>query len=138
MSRFAIAAFAAALFATSASGQAVKNGTLSGTIVSANAVAPTGGSDAVLLTAPATGRLVITQICAQGTSGANNGDAAQVVGSTLGRFGLAIASGDVGEGACTNFSPGFAVPAGEELRCGQTGASGSPVSCSITGVLSKK
>jgi hypothetical protein len=131
-------ALVAALCVESASAQAVKQGNLSGTIVSASAVALTGGSDAVLLTTPASGAYVLTQVCIQSTPGANNNEQAQILGSTVGRIALILPEVGTDGGACTTFSPGFFLPAGEELRCAQGGVSASAITCSVTGVLSKK
>ena len=90
----------------------------------------------MILTAPASGAFVLTQLCTAGTPGSNNEDEVRVVGSTLGA--LAQNYGTDTLGACTTYTPGLAVPPGEELRCVQVGASGSPVTCTVTGVLSKK
>jgi hypothetical protein len=136
MLRVAIFVFGLAFVSGPVLAQSLKAGNLSGTVVSASASAPTGGSDAVILTAPASGAFVLTQICTAGTSGSNNEDAVRVVGSTLGP--IAQSYGTDSLGACTSYTPGLAIPAGEELRCVQGGASGSPVTCTVTGVLSKK
>lgn len=116
--------------------QAVKQGNVSGTLVSASGSALTGGTDALILTTPASGAFVLTQICTAGTPGSNNEDEVRVVGSTLGP--IAQSYGTDSLGVCTAYTPGLAIPPGEELRCVQAGASGSAVTCTVTGVLSKK
>jgi len=116
--------------------QAVKQGNVSGTLVSASGSAPMGGTDALILTTPASGAFVLTQICTAGTPGSNNEVQARVVGSTLGP--IAQSYGTDSLGACTVYTPGLAIPPGEELRCVQGGASASAVTCTVTGVLSKK
>jgi hypothetical protein len=137
MLRVALASIALGLSAQGAAAQTVKAGELSGTIVSAAGSAPSGGTEVVLLTVPSTGHFLLTQACTMASGGANNAENIQLVGSTVGRIALATQSGD-SLGSCTLFDPGFALPPGEELRCVQTGASGSPGNCSVTGVLSKK
>jgi hypothetical protein len=125
------------LAAGAAGAQAVKQGTLSGTVFSASGSSPSAGVDGTIMTAPASGgTFVLTQICTVGTPGANNERNAQVVGAALGR--IAQHYGDDTLGSCTTYTPGIAISPGEELRCVQTGASASPVSCTVTGVLSKK
>jgi hypothetical protein len=116
--------------------QAVKQGNLSGTVVSASGTAPMGGTDALILTTPASGAFVLTQICTAGAPGSNNEDNVRVVGSTVGPIAQSYDTGDLG--SCTAYTPGLAIPAGEELRCVQSGASGGAASCTVTGVLSKK
>jgi hypothetical protein len=137
MIRIALVGLAALLTAGGAAAQTVKAGALSGTIVSASGSAPSGGTDVVLTTTPTTGAFILTQVCTMGTGGANNQDNIQVVGSTVGRLALETKD-DFNLGSCTTFQPGYFLPAGEELRCVQVGASASPGSCTVTGVLSKK
>jgi hypothetical protein len=132
-----LAALLTSLHAGSAAAQTVKNGTISGTLVSASASAPTGGTDAVLLTTPSTGAFILTQVCTMSSPGANNQDNVQVVGSTVGRLALETKD-DFNFGSCTTFQPGLPLPAGEELRCVQVGASASAVTCTVIGVVSKK
>jgi hypothetical protein len=136
MTRSLAAALITLLCASAVSAQVVKQGTVSGTIVSATATTAGGGTDAVLLTTPASGAFILTQVCMIGTPGANNERNAQIVGSTLGR--LATAAPDSDLGFCTTFTPGLFLPSGEELRCTQVGASGSSVTCTVTAVVSKK
>ncbi|HVH05137.1 MAG TPA: hypothetical protein VNE71_03955 [Myxococcota bacterium] len=135
--RLALIALATLLTTGAASAQTVKAGAISGTIVSAAGTAPSGGTDAALLTTPATGAFILTQVCTMATGGANNQDNIHVVGSTLGRLALETKD-DFNLGSCTTFQPGFALPPGEELRCVQVGASGSAGSCTVIGVVSKK
>jgi hypothetical protein len=116
--------------------QAVKQGNVSGTLVSASGSAPTGGTVATILTTPASGAFVLTQICTAGTPAANNEVQVRVVGSTLGPIAQSYDTGSLG--TCTVYTPGLAIPPGEELRCVQGGASASAVTCTVTGVLSKK
>jgi hypothetical protein len=136
MIRLALLVFGVCFVASAALAQSVKHGGLSGTVLSASAVALSGGTDALILTAPATGSFVVTQICTMGTPGSNNESNAQVVGATIGRIAQIHTGGDLG--SCTQYTPGFAIPAGEDLRCVQVGASGSAVTCTVTGILSKK
>jgi hypothetical protein len=117
-------------------GQTVKKGTLSGTVVSASATAPSGGTQADLLTTPATGSFLLTQLCLVGAPGFNNVENGHVAGSTLGRIAQVYTDGNLG--SCSTWEPGLAIPAGETLRCVQTGASAGPLACTITGVQSKK
>jgi len=136
MLRVAIFVFGLAFVSGPAFAQTVKQGNLSGTLVSASATAPMGGTDAVILTTPASGAFVLTQICTAGTPSSNNEDNARVVGSTLGPSAQSYGTDSLG--ACTVYTPGLAIPPGEELRCAQGGASGSAVTCTVSGVLSKK
>jgi hypothetical protein len=125
-----------ALVSGPALAQVVKQGNVSGTLLSASGVAPQGGTQGTILNVPAAGAFVLTQVCVAGAPGANNADNAQVVGSTIGN--IALQYGDGVLGSCTVFTPGLSIPAGEELRCVQLGASSSAVTCTVTGVVSKK
>jgi len=139
MNRFAnalLVLFAAVLVAALASAQTVKKGTLSGTVVSATATNPSGGSVVNLLTTPASGSFLITQVCFRGTNGSNNGDNLYIEGSSIGRVANAYESG--ADASCSTWNPGFALPPGETLSCGQEGASADPGYCTLTGIQSKK
>lgn len=136
MIRSALLALALALAASPSLAQSVKNGGLSGQLLSGSASALTGGTDATILTTPANGVFVLTQICTMGTPGANNENNAFVAGGTIGR--IAQVYGSDALGSCTSYAPGIALPSSEELRCVQAGASPSAVTCSVTGVVSAK
>ena len=135
MRRFLIFVSSLAFFSGPAFAQTVKQGNVSGTLLSASGSAPMGGTDGAILTTPASGAFVLTQICTTGEPGSNNGDNAQVVGSTVG---VIAQSYGADLGSCTVYTPGLAIPPGEELRCVQGGASTGAVRCTVTGVLSKK
>ena len=110
---------------TSAVAQQVKNGTISGTLLSAGATVP-ANSAALVFTAPATGHFILTTFC---------GDATQLTlrGHTVGF----IASLALNAGAsCQPLTPGFAIPQGEILSC--ISSIGFPSDCSISGVLSEE
>lgn len=136
MLRILIVVASLVFHAGTASAQVVKQGNLSGTLVSASGTAPSAGVDGPILTTPASGAFVLTQLCTAGTPGQNNGENARVVGGTLGV--ITQQYGDSTLGSCTVYTPGVAIPPGEELRCVQIGASAGPVTCTVTGVLSKK
>jgi len=136
MLRVAIFVFGLAFVSSPVLAQNLKAGNLSGTVVSASATAPMGGTDALILTTPASGAFVLTQVCTAGAPGSNNEDNVRVVGSTVGPIAQSYVTGDLG--SCTVYTPGLAIPAGEELRCVQSGASGGAATCTVTGVLSKK
>jgi hypothetical protein len=136
MRRFLIFVSSLAFVSGPALAQTVKQGNVSGTVLSASGSAPMGGTDGPILTTPPSGTFVLTQICTTGASGSNNEDNVQVVGSTIGAIAQSYATGNLG--SCTVYTPGLAIPPGEELRCAQGGASSGAVRCTVTGVLSKK
>src|SRR6266404_2775038 len=101
----------------------VKNGTLSGVVVSKSIAVPVSSS-APVFTAPAAGKVVfvLTQFC--------RSNCPELSGSTLGRI------GDNSTG-CTTYFFDVAAPPGEVLTCTSSGCD-SPVPCTITGVVTKK
>ncbi len=112
----AVAAAMVFLAATSADAQQLKRGELTGTVVSASATAPPLSSVS-LLTAPASGHFIVTQVCG-----------GPIEGSTIGTLSFG--------GGCTEFVPGFALPANEELEIRNEGAS-FDINGLVTGVESK-
>lgn len=110
-----------AMASATAIAQTVKNGEISGIIVSKSVSIP-ASSSANLYTTPATGYFIITQACSTGSymplSGSGIGEIARLNSS------------------CQTFTPGFVVPAGTTLSCYNEYAFTS--SCNVTGVLSKK
>ena len=136
MIRPAALALGLVLLASPSLAQSVKNGGLSGQVLSGSASALTGGTDTTILTTPANGVFVLTQICTMGTPGSNNENNAFVSGATIGRIAQQYATD--GLGSCTQYAPGILIPSSEELRCVQSGASSSAVTCSVTGVVSSK
>jgi hypothetical protein len=103
--------------------QVIKNGSLSGVVVSKGIVLQAPGS-APVFTTPAAGKgvFVLTQFC--------RSNCPDLSGSTLGKI------GDNGIG-CTTYSPGIAFPPGETLTCTSQGCDFA-VPCTITGVVTKK
>ena len=87
---------------------------LHGTIVSAS-TSVAASSSATVFTTPAHGSFVLTQFCGSGTT---------LSGVT---FGFIAPAG------CYSFSPGYALPASEVLKCTAGGSAGA---CSISGILS--
>jgi hypothetical protein len=136
MRRYLIFVSSLAFVSGAALAQTVKQGNVSGTLVSASGTAPMGGTEVAILTTPASGAFVLTQICTTGAPGSNNEDNVRVVGSTIGALAQSYGTGNLG--SCTVYTPGLAIPPGEELRCVQGGASSGAASCTVTGVLSKK
>jgi hypothetical protein len=103
--------------------QVIKNGALSGVVVSKSIVLEQPSAVAIYTTPPAgKGVFVLTQFC--------RSNCPDLSGSTLGKI------GDNGLG-CTSYSPGIAFPPGETLTCTNTGC-GFSVPCTITGVVTKK
>jgi hypothetical protein len=114
---------AALVVVRSSEAQVIKNGALSGVIVSKSIAVP-ASSSAPVFTTPAAGKgvFVLTQFC--------RSNCPELSGSTLARI------GDNGSG-CTTYSPGIALPPGETLTCTSSGCDpGAP--CTITGVVTKK
>lgn len=113
-------------FASSASAQAVKKGTLSGIAFTASATA--NSATVPLYTAPASGDgiAIITTVCGAVTS-SNPGQ--RIVGSTLGELGVSGSS-------CQHFPNGLPLPANEVLSYANPFA--TDYSVTIAGVISKK
>jgi len=114
---------AALVIVRASEAQVIKNGALSGVVVSKSIAVPVSSS-APVFTAPAAGKgvFVLTQFC--------RSNCPELSGSTLGRI------GDNSTG-CTTYTPGIALPPGEVLTCTSSGCD-SPVPCTITGVVTKK
>ena len=118
----------------------VVKGTLTGSLISGVRAVPAGGS-AVLLTAPADGRTVLTQVCF-GHSGDNLCVWGRVEGSTLGTIaGTDCAAATSPGGNCFRFEPGLLLPPGEQLKCvGWAGGIGGfpamPAQCTASAVVS--
>ncbi len=110
-----------ALASATAIAQTVKNGELSGTIISKSVTIP-AASSANVYTTPAAGFFVLTQIC----SSTNN---IVLTGTTMGEI-------HRNQTDCQSFTPGIVMPAGETLSC--YNQYGNPFSCVITGILTKK
>jgi len=112
---------ALALAAGSAQAQQIKNGELSGTLMSGHALVTANGQANVLQT-PSKGQFIMTQFCRE------DGDT-DLQGSSLGVI-------TTPNNNCTEFSPGVPVPRDEVLFCRNN--DGQSRSCSVIGVLSKK
>jgi hypothetical protein len=117
--------------------QSIKNGALSGTIVSASSVVPPGGRTDLDLLTSVTAKdraknkfLVVTQICvlAQSTTGFT-----RVSGD-----GWNVPFVGTGQLTCERFEPGLPVfpPGRGTVACLSVGAGGAE--CTIVGVLSSK
>ena len=103
------------------------SGGLTGQIVSATASIANGTSGTVYTT-PATGEFVLTQMCVSFPGDYLSG---ALTGSTIGpiaRYGYG------GYGSCTEYRPGYAIPAGESLIGYDDTSTGGPTVFSITGV----
>jgi len=129
------------LGALAAHAQQVKNSTVTGTLVSANAAVSSGGAIA-LITAPATGHFILTQFCGSPPVGSSFG---QLAGAAPPSPSPPSPPGGNPGGGCTTLSPGFALPPGEVLSCvnppsGPAGVPpfGPPISCLVTGVLTRE
>jgi hypothetical protein len=103
-----------------AGAQQIKNGDLTGTVMSGHALVDGNGQANVLQT-PTKGQFIMTQFCKEANS-------TQLQGSTVGVI--------TTDNDCTTFFPGVAIPANEILFC--RNLDGQSRSCSVTGVLSKK
>jgi hypothetical protein len=116
----AIAVSLLALMSTTVTAQTVKNGEISGIIVSKSVSIP-ATSSANLYTTPATGFFIITQACSVSSN-------------------IPLSGSGIGEitrlNGCQTFTPGFVVPAGTTLSC--YNEYGFTSGCTVTGVLSKK
>jgi hypothetical protein len=114
---------AALVVVRAAEAQVIKNGELSGIVVSKSLVLQSSGFAPIFMM-PAAGKgvFVLTQFC--------RSNCPDLSGSTLGRI------GDTGPG-CTTYSPGIAFPPGETLTCTSAGCDFT-VPCTITGVVTKK
>lgn len=116
-----VALLAAALLGASAHAQSVKNGAVSGTVMSASGIAA-----ATLLAVPAGKSFVLTQLCSEDTRsfkltvGGNT-----IVPSTLEPL------------ACQSFTPGVAVVGPASIVCAASGNAGFGTHCMITGILAK-
>ena len=111
---------AIALAVGSAQAQQIKNGELTGTLMSGHTLV-TGNGQANVLQTPSKGRFIMTQFCKEDSD-------TDLQGSTLG---VITTTKD-----CTEFSPGVPIPRDEVLFC-RNGDSQSR-SCSVMGLLSKK
>lgn len=126
MGRLVVATVAVCALVSSVQAQVIKKGELSGRIVTVGVLGPAGGS-AVLYTAPDAkeGRFILSKLCAA----QENGNHA-VLASSLG----SLEATDRPD--CTDFSPGLALPPGEQLTC--RGFTDTGRYCVATGVLSRK
>jgi len=117
-----------ALVSPPASAQKVTTGGLSGTIVSANVHLTQKGYAATMLTTPSAGsHFILTYFCAV--------DTASLIGRTFGRIARTPGSFTT-QDPCRTFTPGIALPAGEELICTNQGNTAND--CTISGVVSKQ
>jgi hypothetical protein len=122
-----------------AQGQVIENGQLTGRVVSRSLLEGTAYA------VPATGHLIITQLCLTPVStGGTTSTIPRLVGSTSGTLystvamiGSGSATNVVVSDACTRWTPGFAVQQGETLTC--TGGSMSNIeTCAFTGVMTDR
>jgi hypothetical protein len=116
-SRILSLSLAGVLAAGAASAQSLP---LKGKIFSASAAISANGTTTVFTTPLRGDVFVLTEACTTGgitLSGKTFG--------TITRFGSIL--------ACLSFSPGFALPANEDVQC--TDLTGNPDNCSISGVL---
>jgi len=102
--------------------QEINNGSMNGTIETFNVVVSVGNVEAKVLTTSDKETFVVTQFCSFYLD-------LQLRGSILGWI-------PVPGAACTTFSPGIALPPGEELFCTRE-SSDWPKSCLVTGVWVK-
>lgn len=110
---------------STASAQTVKDGELSGQILSAGATAAPGTS-VTLLTTPATGFYVLTHAVLSGCTGSISASG----------FGPIVSHGN----SSSSYTPGIALPPSSTITCTSDACStpAIPATCVITGVLSKK
>lgn len=124
---------------TEARCQVIENGVLTGKVVSKSLLEGTAYS------VPATGHLIITQLCLTPISyGTTTSTVPRLIGSvsgtlfsTVGMLGSASTAEILTPDTCTRWNPGFAVQQGESLTC--TGASmATNETCAFTGVLTDR
>lgn len=107
------------------------NGGLSGEIVSATATAVSNGTVTVYTT-PATGEFVLTQMCVSLISTAST--AGVLIGSSIGAIAHNEGSDTAGDGGCTQYVPGFLIPAGETITFRGNNLTAVRTIVSITGI----
>lgn len=108
------------LAAGTAWAQQIKNGNLSGTLMSGHALV-TGNGQANVLQTPSKGNFIMTQFCKEDNDTELQGSSLGVITTT---------------NSCTTFSPGVPIPRDEVLFCRNPDTQSR--SCSVMGVLSKK
>ena len=119
----AITSLILACVSTQAEAQRVRQGTLSGTVVSASATVQ-GLSSTVVVTEPAAGFYILKQVCF------SDPGLLSLSGSVTG-----VVVTDSGS-QCTTYEPGIGLVADEELSCVNDDSSAH--GCTVTGVVSKK
>src|SRR5262245_44871595 len=101
-----------------AGAQALKNGTVSGTLVSASA--DIGGT---VLTVPSDKAFVLTQTCSEDLRSFQLTAGSLIVPTTINAV------------SCAEYAPGIVFPGGSALTCSPTGNFGFGKHCLVTGVL---
>jgi len=136
MLKIFIAIFILLFTATAGHTQQIRNGGLSGTVMSFSENT-SGGTAANLFTTPATGnsRFILTQFC--GNHGSQR--TLSLGGSILGV--IVQIRGGVGpttDDRCVSFDPGIALSQNETISCRRIGGNDETGHCMITGVLSRR
>jgi len=113
------------LFAETAAGQSIINGTLSGTVFSAGATVP-NLSQAFVTTTPVNQAFVLTQVCTTHPNSLRVN-----AGAVIGDIPLEQDSN------CTQYVPGIAIPPNTNVNCFDKNGAGGILRCMLTGVLTK-
>lgn len=124
---------------TEARSQVIENGNLTGKVVSKALL------EGSAYTVPATGHLIITQLCLTPITLGNSATTVpRLVGSVSGTLysTLAMSNGTttanvVAADSCVRWTPGFAVQQGESLTC-TGGSMATNETCAFTGVLTDR
>jgi len=139
LNKISLAIFLLLFTATAGHTQQIRNGGLSGTIMSFTG--STSGTTATdIFTTPSgtrAGHFVLTQYCGHHNHGSSVFNL-HLQGSVFGVI-HTVRSGEVDEDRCISFVPGIALSQGETISCQATGGDSIVTGhCMITGVLSKR
>ena len=113
------------LFAGTAAGQTITNGTLSGKVFSAGATVG-NLSQMFVMTTPVSTAFVLTQVCTTHPNALRLN-----AGAVIGDIPLEQDSN------CTQYVPGIAIPPNTNVNCFDKNGAGGILRCMLTGVLTK-